>query len=66
MTTFDFNFSIFQKLQLKVIAFAANTRNFCHFLKNLWLVTLEKKSYGRYARAMFIALRYCATQDINC
>lgn len=66
MTTFDFNFSIFQKLQLKVIAFAANTRNFCHFLKNLWLVTLEEKSYGPYARAMFITLRYCATQDINC
>lgn len=43
MTTFNFNFSIFQKLQLKVIAFAANTRNFCHFLKNLWLVTLEEK-----------------------
>lgn len=66
MTTFDFNFSIFQKLQLKVTAFAANTRNFCHFLKNLWLVTLEKKGYGPYARAMFIALRYCATQGINC
>lgn len=47
MATFNFNFSIFQKLQLKVIAFAANTRNFCHFLKNLWLVTLEEKAMGR-------------------